>query len=325
MPFGLDQLYTQQKQTLMLVPAPKEKQSFSDVLKKAANKATGGGIAGAASMAVNVCTLMWMRTTVNFQYRYGMSTTEALKHLYKEGGVRRFYRGVGPALFQGPLSRFGDTAANAGMLALWEGIDKDSDAPSFVKTASESTTIKTASASAAAAGFRMFLMPIDAMKTILQVEGADGLQKLRAKIKKGGPFILYHGTTGAITATFVGHYPWFFTYNMLDKHLEKYDRKTELAKYLGRSAIMGFCASAVSDTCSNSIRVIKTTTQTSTVPIGYGEALSIVLKKDGISGLLFRGLQTKIISNGCQGLLFSVLWRLGQDAIANYQAKKADK
>jgi len=57
-----------------------------------------------------------MRTTVNFQYRYGMTTIEALKHLYAEGGVRRFYRGVGPALIQGPLSRFGDTASNAGML-----------------------------------------------------------------------------------------------------------------------------------------------------------------------------------------------------------------
>ena len=61
----------------------------------------------------------WMRTTVNFQYRYGMTTIEALKHLYAEGGVRRFYRGVGPALIQGPLSRFGDTASNAGTLTLW--------------------------------------------------------------------------------------------------------------------------------------------------------------------------------------------------------------
>ena len=58
-----------------------------------------------------------MRTTVNFQYRYGMSTIEALKHLYAEGGILRFYRGVGPALIQGPLSRFGDTASNAGRLS----------------------------------------------------------------------------------------------------------------------------------------------------------------------------------------------------------------
>lgn len=171
------------------------------------------------------------------------------------------------------------------------------------------------SASAAAASFRVFLMPIDACKTILQVEGADGLQKLRAKIKTGGPGVLYHGAFGAMSATFVGHYPWFFTYNYLGATIPEYDRKTELPKYLGRAALIGFCSSAVSDTCSNSIRVIKTTTQTSTVPIGYVEAFKMVVAKDGISGLMFRGLVTKIISNGCQGILFSVLWRLGQDYI----------
>ena len=32
---------------------------------------------------------------------------QALRHLYKEGGVLRFYRGYVPALAQGPLSRFG--------------------------------------------------------------------------------------------------------------------------------------------------------------------------------------------------------------------------
>ena len=48
-------------------------------------------------------------------------------------------------------------------------------------------------------------------------------------------------------------------------------------------------------------------------PIGSPQALKMVIEKDGISGLLFRGLVTKIISNGCQGILFSVLWRLGQD------------
>ena len=69
---------------------PAEKEPLAETLKKAAWKATGGGIAGAGAMAINVCTLMWMRTTVNFQYRYGMTTIEALKHLYVEGGVRRF-------------------------------------------------------------------------------------------------------------------------------------------------------------------------------------------------------------------------------------------
>ena len=87
-----------------------------------------------------------------------------------------------------------------------------------------------------------------------------------------------------------------------------------------RNALIGFCSSAISDTCSNSIRVIKTTKQTSTVPISYMSAVTTTIAKDGISGLLFRGLVTKIISNGCQGILFSVLWRLGQDYL-NSQSK----
>jgi len=70
---------------------------------------------------------MWMRTTVNFQYKYGMSTTEALTHIYNDGGrglsgVLRFYKGIGPALLQGPLSRFGDTAANDGAMALMDNL-----------------------------------------------------------------------------------------------------------------------------------------------------------------------------------------------------------
>jgi hypothetical protein len=293
----------------MAPSAAEEKKPLSDVLKNAAYKAAGGGVAGAVAMFVNVGTLMWMRTTVNFQYRYGMTTTEALKHLYAEGGVRRFYRGVGPALIQGPLSRFGDTAANAGMMELWDSIPQTKNLPTWTKTVS---------ASAAAAGFRVFLMPVDACKTILQVEGADGLQKLGAKVRQGGPLVLYHGSIGAMTATFVGHYPWFYTYNYLNEALPKYDRKKELPSYLARNAVIGFCSSAVSDTCSNSIRVIKTTKQTSTTPITYMGALTQIVQKDGISGLMFRGLVTKIISNGCQGILFSVLWRLGQD----YMAKK---
>merc|ERR1711865_43594 len=101
----------------------------------------------------------------------------------------------------------------------------------------------------------------------------------------------------------------------------------ELPMYLARNAVVGFASSAVSDTCSNSIRVLKTTVQTSTTTIGYGEAVKQVIAKDGISGLLFRGLVTKIISNGCQGILFSVLWRLGQDYLnaRNAAAEKEKK
>ena len=111
-------------------------------------------------MGVQVLSLMWLRTTINYQYRYGTTTTMALKTLYKEGGVVRFYRGLGPALIQGPMSRFGDTAANTGMLALLDGYETTRTLP---------MAVKTLSASLAAGLFRICLMPVDALKTIMQV------------------------------------------------------------------------------------------------------------------------------------------------------------
>ncbi len=60
---------------------------------------------------------------------------------------------------QGPLSRFGDTAANAGTLSLLD---------SYEATKGLNVGIKTLAASFSAGLFRIFLMPIDACKTILQ-------------------------------------------------------------------------------------------------------------------------------------------------------------
>lgn len=94
------------------------------------------------------------------QYRYGTTTTAALKHLYREGGIVRFYRGVGPALLQGPLSRFGDTAANAGTLSILDSYDSLKGLP---------IGLKTVAASFSAGLFRILLMPIDACKTTMQV------------------------------------------------------------------------------------------------------------------------------------------------------------
>lgn len=76
-----------------------------------------------------------------------------------------------------------------------------------------------------------------------------------------------------------------------------------------RLAAIGFCAVAVSDTASNSLRVIKTTKQTSAEPITYLEAVRAVLDKDGLEGLFLRGLGSKLVANGLQGALFSVTWK----------------
>ena len=90
------------------------------LIAEAAKRALGGGIPGAVAMVLQVLLLMWLRTTVNYQMVKGMGTLAAMRHLYAEGGVPRFYQGMWAALLQGPLSRFGDTAANAGVLALLE-------------------------------------------------------------------------------------------------------------------------------------------------------------------------------------------------------------
>lgn len=55
------------------------------------------GIPGAAAMGLQVCSLMWMRTIMNYQYRHGTTTREAARTLYAQGGIARFYRGIGPA------------------------------------------------------------------------------------------------------------------------------------------------------------------------------------------------------------------------------------
>ena len=57
---------------------------------------------------------MWMRTVMNYQHANGLSTMEAISTLYAEGGLARLYQGWQAALLQAPISRFGDTAANAG-------------------------------------------------------------------------------------------------------------------------------------------------------------------------------------------------------------------
>merc|ERR1712154_218708 len=124
-------------------------------MNKSANSAIRGGTAGAVAMGANVAALMWMRTTVNYQYRNGGTFFGALRHLYGDGGIPRFYRGVLPALIQGPLSRFGDTAANTGVLTLLNSMDSTKDL---------AVGVKTVAASGSAALFRIFLMPVDTVK-----------------------------------------------------------------------------------------------------------------------------------------------------------------
>jgi Mitochondrial carrier protein len=251
---------------------------------------------GALAMGIQVLTLMPLRSTMNYQYKYGLTFKSAIQTLYKDGGFVRFYRGIAPALIQGPLSRFGDTASNTFALALLS----DVPLPVFVKTMG---------ASLIAGAFRILLLPIDSVKTIMQVEGHRGLRILREKIKTSGPSVLFAGAIASSSATVVGHYPWFLLYNTLQEVVPRY---TDLSAKLARNAAIGFTCSVVSDSISNSLRVLKTYKQASATSISYSQAIKDIVAKDGLfsrQGLFFRGLETRILANGVQGLMFSVLWK----------------
>ena len=258
-------------------------------------------------MVVQVIALMWMRTTINFQHKYGMSTSEAMKTLYEQGGYARFYQGVGAALLQAPLSRFGDTAAYAGMMALLESVDK------------MPASMKTLCASIAASLFRIGITPIDTLKTTLQVEGPKGMAILADRVAAGGFLSLYSGALGSSFATLVGHYPWFITYDFLKARVPEVDGV--VAKQL-RSALLGFFSALTSDIVSNGVRVVKTAKQTAHDNPTYAATIAQIVAADGVQGLLFRGLGTKILSNGVQAMLFTVVWRYLQGVIEQRQAAK---
>ena len=143
-------------------------------LGKALKSALGGGLSGAAAMILQVLTLMPLRTIMNYQYRYGTTMTQATKTLYADGGWTRYYQGLTAALVQGPVSRFGDTAANVGILALLQSNSYMRQLPSLVKTMF---------AAVAAACFRMILTPIDTIKTTMQTDGKAGLAILRSRVR----------------------------------------------------------------------------------------------------------------------------------------------
>jgi len=280
-----------------------------EVLQKAALKAVGGGKAGAAAAVLQVLSLMWLRTAMNYQYRFGGEMVGTVKKLYGEGGLPRLYQGLPYALVQGPLSRFGDTAATVGVMAVFASAGQGLGIP---------IAAQTLVASGAAGAWRIVLTPIDTIKTTVQVNGPQGIEVLKARVATEGLGVMYNGAVATAVATALGHYPWYLVYNTLVVTIPSAQILHESPALvfldprvvdLMRSAVIGFCASAASDCISNSARVLKTKRQTYPEAISYPQALSLVLEQDGLRGLLGRGLRTRLVCNGMQGVLFTVLWR----------------
>lgn len=267
------------------------------VVMAAVAKAVKSGSAGFVAGTMQVMAFMWLRTIMNYQYKFGGSLTEVFAKLYAEGGIARLYQGLFPwAIFQAPLSRFGDVAANdlvVGLLGtLFPAIP---------------VGLTTFGGSMAGACWRILITPVDTCKTCLQTDGAKGWAMLKEKVRKGGFGVMWAGWEGNYFANVIGNYPWFAVMNILQKVMPL--AEGPLMK-LVRSAVMGAIASSVSDLVSNSIRVVKTKKQThADANVGYMAAAREVYAASGFYGLFFRGLETRIFTNVLQGAFFTILWR----------------
>lgn len=211
-------------------------------------------------MAIQVTSLMWMRTTMNYQFKNGGGFVQTLKILYNNGGIVRFYRGILPALVIGPMSRFGDTASNMYATTLFHSSSSLKTLPIFVQTSVGSVM---------AGLWRISTLPVDAWKTSKQVYGTEGLKILIGKYKTHGISAFYQGGVASALATMVGHYPWYVTNNYLEHYLPRYSYKDDFGLAILRSAGIGLISTVASDCISNSVRVVKTFKQTAQERLTY--------------------------------------------------------
>jgi hypothetical protein len=282
---------------LSMLPRLIGREQGGDILRKALRQAFRGGVPGFAAAIVQIVTLMWLRTLMNYQIKTGVPMEKAFRDLYAQGGMSRFYKGLVPALALVPLSRFGDTAANAGVLTALKG-------STVVPVA-----LQTAAASGAAAAWRAVLMPLTVLKTNLQANGKQAMPQIRKQVKRDGVYsVFFKGTIATIVATWAGHYPWFATANQLEAMIPK-SRKSVFMQLI-RNALIGCIASIVSDLVSNSIRVVNAYRQVHDEDLSYTEAAKRIVKEGGLKALFFRGLSIKVIANCLNSIVFNVLVKM---------------
>lgn len=285
----------------------------SSVLSRAAWRALGGGLAGAAGTAAALALITPLRTVTTVQMSRGGGAASVAAALLREGGVRRLYRGAGVLAVQVPLARFGDTAANAGALAALG---------SLPATAGWPVAAQTAVSAVMAAAFRMVLTPLDALKVAAQTDGAAGWARLRAAARARGPRALFDGAQATAANALVGHWAYFGTFNTLlanvpaggagplKRALADAGMAPGAAALVERSlrnAGIGLTAVLAADAATNSIRVIKTMRMTTGE--SYSQCVIAVIKADGLHGLFFRGFAARLWGNGLAGLINGITWR----------------
>ena len=75
----------------------------------------------------------------------------------------------------------------------------------FQQTKNVPVLIQTLGSSVCAGLFRIGLVPVDTLKTILQVEGKNAMNILTNNYNQGGIRVFYHGALASAGATMMGH------------------------------------------------------------------------------------------------------------------------
>lgn len=291
--------------------------TFGEIMHKALKAAFRGGTFASLASCMQVLSLMWLKTTVNYQYRYGGTLISALKQLYRQGGMARFYKGVTYALILGPLSKFGSTAANeAARTFIYSNFGRKDHSSGSEKLllSSDAYIFASALGTFLSVFWRLMLLPLEICKTVLQVEGKPGFDSLMHQVlvqKRVG--VLYRGSIASVLVVITSHYPFFYIYNWLDSTLKKSSKAIDIAM---RSAFIGFFASISSDACSNFLRILKTVMQSSLQEeeqqrkLTYATIVQRIYVEGGLQALLGRGLMTRILTNCLHNVFFLVFWKL---------------
>jgi len=257
-----------------------------------------GGLAGIAAGILQVLLLMWIRTAMNYQYYYGGSLPDTMRSLWASGGFSRFYQGVGFALLQVPLARFGDTFAQSMVIDLYgmPGKSVHGFAAGFVVATIGSF-------------WRLCIVPLDTLKTASQVHGAGASKVFSRRLHEGGMLELWSGAVAIFMVSWFGSVPFWVVYNTVFEYWPAPQTRT---MHLVRNGFAGIVASGASDLASNWLRVLKVKRQASEKGSIGGEGFFAdamdVIAKDGTMGLFFRGIGTKMLAGAVQAAFFSVLW-----------------
>lgn len=78
---GISYAYAKSSLSIVSVHGDSNKTQYSKVksiILRAQHEALRGGMSGAVAGIIQVVTMMWLRTTTNYQYRHGVSMTTAM-------------------------------------------------------------------------------------------------------------------------------------------------------------------------------------------------------------------------------------------------------